>query len=206
MSILCSNCGQENDPQNRFCSTCGEKLRPDTAGRCPRCHALNPANNIYCDDCGARLVPTSPPPEREIDADDSSVRGLSLPSRDPETKDDTAEWLSQLRRDAAPASSPEGDALLARPSATPAAGDVPEWLQEIAEASKKETETGPLGPSSMLSAQPEELPDWLQETIPPAEPTADDAKAEHELEPAEIPPWLAQLAPELHQSRIIRAP
>ncbi len=102
MPVLCPNCSSPNSERSKFCNSCGNKLAPDMAGRCPACDAPNPPTNIFCDDCGARLVPTRSSVEDTPDSmadtsGESSVRGLSLPSREPADDEEASDWLTQLR-------------------------------------------------------------------------------------------------------------
>ena len=49
--MICSNCGTENRPGRKFCSSCGVSL----AVICAACGAANDAGDRFCGDCGAAL-------------------------------------------------------------------------------------------------------------------------------------------------------
>ena len=54
-SVLCSNCGTENDVGLKFCDQCGTTF----SASCPACGAPNRPNARFCGSCGAGLAPTS---------------------------------------------------------------------------------------------------------------------------------------------------
>jgi class 3 adenylate cyclase/tetratricopeptide (TPR) repeat protein len=56
--MICSACGAEAAPGERFCGQCGTTL----AASCPNCGHTNPADHRFCGSCGTRLE-TSPAPE-----------------------------------------------------------------------------------------------------------------------------------------------
>jgi hypothetical protein len=59
---VCAACGRENDPDQRFCGSCGAPL----AAVCGACGESNPAGFAFCGRCGAPLGGEQPPaPERE---------------------------------------------------------------------------------------------------------------------------------------------
>lgn len=50
----CPACGTQNDPDARFCDTCGDILH--TNQRCPKCQSENDPQARYCDHCGNPLT------------------------------------------------------------------------------------------------------------------------------------------------------
>jgi uncharacterized OB-fold protein len=48
---VCPNCGITNDPDSKFCDSCGKPL----ASRCPSCHGANRPGAKFCQHCGQRL-------------------------------------------------------------------------------------------------------------------------------------------------------
>jgi hypothetical protein len=85
LSMKCSQCGQDNPPDNKFCDNCGLELASASAtaptlptppapqgktlkaGQCPQCGHANPADSTFCENCGASFapapsVPTAPTP------------------------------------------------------------------------------------------------------------------------------------------------
>jgi class 3 adenylate cyclase/tetratricopeptide (TPR) repeat protein len=52
----CPNCGVENRPERKFCSSCGSSLRP----ACPSCGTANEPGDAFCGECGAALVGGAP--------------------------------------------------------------------------------------------------------------------------------------------------
>ena len=54
----CSQCGVENDPGARFCSSCGAKM----GNSCPSCGRELEPNAAFCPDCGVRLEQTAKAP------------------------------------------------------------------------------------------------------------------------------------------------
>ena len=49
---VCSSCGAENAPGQKFCGECGAELQ---AG-CPSCGYANPPGQKFCGECGAALT------------------------------------------------------------------------------------------------------------------------------------------------------
>jgi hypothetical protein len=49
----CPSCGEENDPDAKFCDKCGAALA--TSAACPSCGRENEADANFCDECGASL-------------------------------------------------------------------------------------------------------------------------------------------------------
>jgi predicted ATPase/class 3 adenylate cyclase len=56
--VTCSNCGTENRPGRKFCSSCGNAL----AVACPNCGAANEPGDRFCGECGTALDATAPAP------------------------------------------------------------------------------------------------------------------------------------------------
>jgi predicted ATPase/class 3 adenylate cyclase len=65
--VLCSKCGIENPPGQKFCGDCGAPL----ANLCPKCGADNPAGQRFCGECGGALGASSPSAKQSVD---SSIR------------------------------------------------------------------------------------------------------------------------------------
>jgi class 3 adenylate cyclase len=49
---ICGRCGHENDPEQRFCGSCGAALFVS----CPSCGAENPSSHAFCGRCGSELA------------------------------------------------------------------------------------------------------------------------------------------------------
>src|SRR5436190_2123320 len=58
----CSNCGAENAPGARFCSSCGTALAP----RCPNCRSEVSPGARFCQTCGHPLWAEGPAEERKL--------------------------------------------------------------------------------------------------------------------------------------------
>src|SRR5436190_7296557 len=58
----CSNCGAENAPGARFCSSCGTALAP----RCPNCRSEVSPGARFCQTCGHPLSAEAPAEERKL--------------------------------------------------------------------------------------------------------------------------------------------
>ena len=203
MALICSSCGNPNNPQNKFCSACGTKLAADAQGRCPLCSAVNPETNIFCDECGARLVPARPAATGH--GAEGSVRGLSLPSREPAGGEEAPDWLAQLRASFADedelaveaddeSQEPELDAgAVAEAPETrtpdqelaaaetefdlPALEDkshLPDWLQEVMAHPPVASDAASSLPASDAGGA---APDWLQDFVE-HEPAAGDSAGE----------------------------
>lgn len=54
-ALTCRNCGNENKPDTKFCSECGEKLGLPTMLRCAECGAQNSRDTKFCGECGTKL-------------------------------------------------------------------------------------------------------------------------------------------------------
>jgi class 3 adenylate cyclase len=62
VTVSCSNCGAENLPGARFCSSCGSAL----AARCPNCGAEVSPEARFCQACGHPLTAEPPAEERKL--------------------------------------------------------------------------------------------------------------------------------------------
>jgi len=69
--MYCSQCGQGNPPDARFCGKCGTQLVAPKEIKCLRCATVSPPGNRFCTGCGAELgqpsatgapKPSTPPP------------------------------------------------------------------------------------------------------------------------------------------------
>ncbi len=84
--IVCSDCGKELTPTDKFCPQCGAKVeRGDSAGAaisttvaCAACGHMNSRINSYCESCGAKLA-SAPPARHEADSDDEKKNTRSVP-------------------------------------------------------------------------------------------------------------------------------
>ena len=54
---LCTTCGKENPPEQKFCGECGVRL----GSSCPSCAAENPPENKFCGTCGSSLTGEAAP-------------------------------------------------------------------------------------------------------------------------------------------------
>ena len=50
--IMCTNCGNWNEPNAKFCKGCGKPL---TKSECPNCGAKIDADSKFCTKCGHKL-------------------------------------------------------------------------------------------------------------------------------------------------------
>lgn len=53
--VSCSSCSASNEPTNRFCEECGEKLLAASRTECEGCGQINPPANLFCEGCGVRI-------------------------------------------------------------------------------------------------------------------------------------------------------
>jgi pSer/pThr/pTyr-binding forkhead associated (FHA) protein/ribosomal protein L40E len=87
----CSRCGVVNTPDARFCTACGNALRPQSSGSakqpeaaviCRRCNGSNTPGMSYCQFCGTRLGPEGPtaqgPPAAPVTAPPPSSGASAL--------------------------------------------------------------------------------------------------------------------------------
>ena len=51
--MMCSSCGRETQPGDRFCPSCGRELAPPT---CPRCATASRPGDVFCGACGVELA------------------------------------------------------------------------------------------------------------------------------------------------------
>ena len=210
MAVRCPNCGNTNDEGSKFCNSCGHKLDADVRGLCPECGGVNPPSNIFCDKCGARLF--SAMPSMDAESDEGSVRGLSLPSKDPSDDDDAPDWLAQLRSSFGEETDqvqPEisdklEDVQVSKPVSRPEVLDSPTGLSAAAPA-----ESIDMGRKSSDSPEDQEgeIPDWLRDALSEAAPVPAEAAAPSDvaaptsgadqagLDAGELPDWLAELSP-----------
>jgi membrane protease subunit (stomatin/prohibitin family) len=54
-NIRCPKCSTENNPNSKFCSSCGEELQIEKL-TCPSCKAENPVRAKFCQTCGTSLT------------------------------------------------------------------------------------------------------------------------------------------------------
>ena len=59
-TVICPNCGAENEPRSNFCARCGAKI-PNGRCHCPDCGRTYADDIAYCTNCGAKTVPGDPP-------------------------------------------------------------------------------------------------------------------------------------------------
>ncbi len=52
-NVKCWKCGAENEPNSKFCSSCGASLEPV---KCPKCNTINEPGAKYCSNCGYQLI------------------------------------------------------------------------------------------------------------------------------------------------------
>jgi hypothetical protein len=94
--MLCTFCGTENRPENKFCGMCGVRmdrrqserrgLQNPAVLRCPSCGHINEAGHKFCGMCGARTDRRTLTDRRPAPADGShatAIANAQLPS--PET-------------------------------------------------------------------------------------------------------------------------
>ena len=55
--MICTGCGHDNPPTQKFCGECGARL----ASRCGACGSPNPPGQKFCGECGQTLAAASPP-------------------------------------------------------------------------------------------------------------------------------------------------
>ena len=174
--------------------------------RCPMCSKPNPAEAEDCGFCGARLKPVlagggaAPPDPQGLPPMPDWLSRLRSPD-DPApeatpagTGEGEGDWLARLRATDPQWSSSEGGegeaGSPAAPSARPA-GEGPDWLSRLREASSEEA-----GPPQG------EVPDWLAESLPPAAPPTGESPAEGEG----VPDWLARVRAKRVEDQVEEAP
>jgi DNA repair protein RadD len=74
--IECPECGEINDPKNRFCTDCNFELNPKPVKYCPLCSTENDPSALKCVSCGYKY-PMKAPAEMELD-DQSDIMGQSM--------------------------------------------------------------------------------------------------------------------------------
>ena len=55
LSCVCPSCQAPNDPQSKFCKSCGAKMEQSTGRFCPSCGKENAAGTKFCNECGAKI-------------------------------------------------------------------------------------------------------------------------------------------------------
>ncbi|PIO82386.1 hypothetical protein BSQ39_01815 [Loigolactobacillus backii] len=50
--VKCPNCGTLNEPNSKFCISCGQALEGQTTKVCPRCGTTNTETTMFCSHCG----------------------------------------------------------------------------------------------------------------------------------------------------------
>ncbi len=203
MAQRCPKCASPISEGSRFCGSCGEKLAPDTAGRCPSCGAMNPFSNVFCDECGARMIPIAGrSPAQDRNAQESSVRGLSLPSREPSPAADMPEWLADLQ----PGLSEASSAAPAKPTPGPwttgplADEDTLSRFRETPEPPGiAKASATPREGVGQPTAPPRQIPTPAGEA--PRAPSATDKAGSAGAAQDEVPDWLVNLSPDLMAAR-----
>ena len=214
MAMRCQSCGSANTKGSKFCSSCGARLKQSTKGRCPECGTFNSLRNVFCDECGARLAPAAPGLDDRIG--EGSVRGLSLPRREPTPDEDSPDWLAELRSTFTEPSREETDKLQAAAPLTeggaspvespppPADDDMPGWLRDISQPSDvADTSVEPGASPAVPGVGAGEVPTWLQEALEKPDSASDsrpvDDTGSPHLDADELPDWMADLSPETDQ-------
>jgi len=221
--IYCPKCGTANRRGSRFCNECGEPLPMGTALRCPMCGAMNPVGNVYCDQCNARLIPMTVPHSEEPELEQTSIKGLSLPTiplaeeREQQVEDVTErveveegteeieeDWLAQLRasgEEEEEEEKPDAIAELTEPV------ELPDWLRDMGpisvEAKATPGEEQPATETPLLEEEtpamptptPSEIPGWLQGIAPPEAAVPESAPPLIEAAPEEPAPEMPAPAP-----------
>lgn len=59
-NIICSNCGEELEPDSTFCSRCGSKVEIEDENRCVHCGGEIPPNLLFCPNCGEKVNQIKP--------------------------------------------------------------------------------------------------------------------------------------------------
>ena len=65
-TVICVNCGAQNDESNRYCWECGRSLEAP----CSTCGALNPPGKRFCGNCGLALTESTAPGPAATRSDD----------------------------------------------------------------------------------------------------------------------------------------
>jgi len=170
------------------------------------CSKPNPAEAEECGFCRARLKPVLPGGGATPAGDQglppmpdwlSRLRSPDDPAPEAtpaETGEGEGDWLARLRASDPQWSSSEGSdggaGSTAAPPARPA-GEGPDWLSRLREASSEEA-----GPPQG------EVPDWLAESTPLAASPGSDARADDES----VPDWLARVRAKRVEDRDEEAP
>src|SRR5262245_27429769 len=90
--MKCRQCQAENEPESRFCESCGAQL----VRRCPACGHELKAQARYCGQCGAALASGSAQPKRAATA---SAGALVLPEHAAATRDGERKTVTALFAD-----------------------------------------------------------------------------------------------------------
>ncbi len=60
MGQACPQCGAVNEPDVKFCRSCGQRMEQPKDTSCGACGAQNPEGTRFCGFCGARMGETEP--------------------------------------------------------------------------------------------------------------------------------------------------
>jgi Double zinc ribbon len=142
--MLCTFCGTENRPENKFCGMCGVRmdrrqverrgLQGPAALRCPSCSHINEAGHKFCGMCGARTDRRTLTDRRPSDAGApraTAIANAQLPTPDapragtPPSSRGPLAAVAAAASEEEPASHPKNNVTLfhsepASPSAAPA--------------------------------------------------------------------------------------
>ena len=140
---------------------------------------------------------------------EGSVRGLSLPRREPTPDEDSPDWLAELRSsfvepereetDQLQAAAPlteEGASPVESPPPPADADDMPGWLRDISQPSDvTDTSVEPGASPAVPGVGAGEIPTWLQEALE----KPDSAPDSRPVDDDEVPEWMADLSQETDQ-------
>jgi uncharacterized membrane protein YvbJ len=74
--VVCSNCGENNAPDRKFCGECGAPL----ARVCARCGSTNAVTAKFCGECGASITAPETAPGTSVASPSQVVAEIRLVS------------------------------------------------------------------------------------------------------------------------------
>ena len=172
--IICRNCQTANPADNKFCTKCGNRLKPDTHLVCPSCYHRNGLNRLHCENCGTRLISNAP---LNIEGPAGNRQTVSAPDDKNQPENDELDWLLSGQDVDIEDEKQVTDWLTKLKDSKPLAPLDTEPVNPFAQEGRVE----PLEPDESVS-----LPDWLNDTAVSPDTSPQTAPPPDE----ELPSWL----------------